>query len=50
VLKARSPSCGLGQVYDGTFTSLLVPGNGLFAALLRDNGFSVSTELDPEPT
>ncbi len=49
VLKARSPSCGLGQVYDGTFTSLLVSGNGLFSALLRDNGFSVSTELDPEP-
>ena len=48
MLKARSPSCGLGQIYDGTFTGLLVPGNGLFAALLLAHGIPVRTELDQD--
>jgi uncharacterized protein YbbK (DUF523 family) len=48
VLKARSPSCGLDQVYDGTFTGILVPGNGLFAALLLVNGIPVRTEKDQD--
>ncbi|QGY39851.1 DUF523 domain-containing protein [Pseudodesulfovibrio cashew] len=48
ILKARSPSCGTGTVYDGTFTSTRVPGNGFFAALLLENGFRVRTEEDLE--
>lgn len=44
VLKARSPSCGCGRIYDGTFTHTLVDGDGLFAALLRKKGFQIFTE------
>ncbi len=46
VLKARSPSCGSAQVYDGTFTRTLVPGDGLTAAALRAAGFDVVSEED----
>lgn len=35
VLQPRSPSCGVGTVYDGTFTGKLVPGDGVFVQLLR---------------
>ena len=44
VLKARSPSCGAGRVYDGTFTGTLRAGNGVTAALLIQNGIPVYTE------
>ncbi len=44
VLKARSPSCGCGQVYDGTFSGVLIPGDGVLAALLKQNGIAVRTE------
>lgn len=44
VLKSRSPSCGKGVVYDGTFTGKLTAGNGVAAALLMKNGFSVLDE------
>ena len=44
ILKARSPSCGCGRIYDGTFTRTLVDGDGLFAALLRKKGFQLFTE------
>lgn len=44
VLKARSPSCGCGRIYDGTFTHTLIDGDGLFAALLRKKGFQLFTE------
>ena len=43
VLKERSPSCGVGMVYDGSFTGKLVPGDGLTAALLQENGIKVLT-------
>ena len=46
ILKARSPSCGVGQVYDGSFTHSLRPGYGLWARLLREAGFSLMTEDD----
>lgn len=36
VLKARSPSCGCGVVYDGTFTSTRVNGNGVFVNRLLE--------------
>jgi len=46
IVKSRSPSCGCGHVYDGSFSSVLVPGDGLFAALLKEHGFSICTEAD----
>jgi uncharacterized protein YbbK (DUF523 family) len=46
ILKARSPSCGRGQVYDGTFSGRLVPGDGVFARRLVENGYEVRTEDD----
>ncbi|MEN6420144.1 MAG: DUF523 domain-containing protein [Clostridiaceae bacterium] len=44
ILKARSPSCGHGRIYDGTFTGKLVPGSGVTAELLEESGMSVYTE------
>ena len=44
ILKARSPSCGKGCIYDGSFTGTLVPGNGVFAKKLLDAGILVMTE------
>lgn len=41
ILQSRSPSCGARQIYDGTFTGRLIPGQGVFAGLLRENGFRV---------
>lgn len=46
VLKERSPSCGLGLIYDGTFTRTLTPGSGVTAELLRCNGVEVMGESD----
>lgn len=40
-LKAKSPSCGVGHIYDGTFSGALRPGDGVTAALLRRNGVKV---------
>ena len=37
LLKERSPACGCGEIYDGSFTARRVPGNGVAAeALLKD--------------
>lgn len=44
VLKARSPSCGCGCIYDGSFTGTLIPGDGVTAALLKQQGLQVITE------
>ena len=41
VLQSRSPSCGVKQHYDGTFTGTLTEGAGITAQLLLDNGFKV---------
>jgi uncharacterized protein YbbK (DUF523 family) len=46
VLKARSPSCGCHDVYDGTFTSSLRPGRGVTAAALAAAGVEVISEED----
>lgn len=42
-LRARSPSCGCGLVYDGSFTGTLTDGNGVFAELLLQSGVEVIT-------
>lgn len=44
VLKARSPSCGKGLVYDGSFLGKLTNGNGVFTDLLEINACPVYTE------
>ncbi len=41
LLKERSPSCGCGTVYDGTFSGTLTAGRGVTAALLEKNGVEV---------
>ena len=46
VLKARSPSCGCGEVYDGTFTHTLKGGWGVAARLLMEAGITVMDEED----
>jgi len=46
ILKAKSPSCGLGLIYDGTFSRKLIEGDGITATLLRKNGIKVMTEKD----
>lgn len=43
ILQTRSPSCGVGKIYDGTFSGTLIDGNGVFAQLLIDNGIKVIT-------
>ena len=49
VLKSKSPSCGYGQIHDGTFGGGLVPGNGIFAQMLIEAGIPVMTETDYVP-
>ncbi len=46
VLKERSPSCGRGEVYDGTFTGTLTPGDGVTAELFAASGLAVYGESD----
>ncbi len=44
ILKAKSPSCGIGQIYDGTFSGNLVPGDGVACALFKQAGIPVVDE------
>lgn len=46
ILKAKSPSCGCGRIYDGTFTGKLIDGNGLLAEALLREKIEVMTEED----
>ena len=46
VLKERSPSCGKGQIYDGTFTGTLTAGDGVTAELLTAGGIKVYGESE----
>jgi uncharacterized protein YbbK (DUF523 family) len=41
ILKSRSPTCGVKQVHDGTFSGVLVDGMGILAAALQKNGYKV---------
>lgn len=45
LLKSKSPSCGVGRIYDGTFTGTLREGDGVTAALLKRNHIAV-VEID----
>ena len=44
ILKSGSPSCGSSFVYDGTFSGIRVPGEGVTTALLRERGIAVFSE------
>lgn len=44
ILKAKSPSCGKGKIYNGEFNGGLIQGNGILAELLIENGIEVITE------
>ena len=46
VLKEGSPSCGVRCVYDGSFTSKIIPGEGITTVLLRKHGIVVRSEQD----
>ncbi len=48
ILKERSPSCGFGEIYDGSFSGKIIRGNGITAQLLYDHGIAIigETKLD----
>ncbi len=44
ILKSKSPSCGYGKIYDGTFKGILIDGNGITAEILKENGVKIFNE------
>jgi uncharacterized protein YbbK (DUF523 family) len=46
ILKQRSPSCGCGKIYDGSFTGKIIEGDGITATLLKQNGIEILTDED----
>ena len=46
ILKTHSPSCGFGNIYDGTFSHTKIKGNGIFAEMLVKEGIEVMTEKE----
>ena len=46
ILQSRSPSCGVKQIYDGTFSGTLIPGQGIFARMAEEAGFKVMDAED----
>ena len=46
LMKERSPSCGHDRIYDGSFTGTVIPGDGVAAELLKQNGVTVCGESD----
>lgn len=41
ILQSRSPSCGVNNIYDGSFTGKLIEGKGVFARILEENNIEV---------
>lgn len=41
ILQSRSPTCGVHEIYDGTFSGTLIPGQGVFAKALMERGIKV---------
>jgi len=41
ILQSRSPTCGVNEVYDGSFSGTLIPGSGVLAQTLKDEGYQV---------
>ena len=46
LLKQRSPSCGCGKIYDGSFSGRVIPGEGITAQMLRETGVRVFSDED----
>ncbi len=46
VLKEKSPSCGSKRIYDGTFSTRLIPGSGVTASLLKKEGIKIFSEQE----
>ena len=46
LLKQKSPSCGCGRIYDGTFTSNIIKGDGITTKILKENNIEIITEED----
>ena len=44
LMKAKSPSCGVGKIYDGTFSRKLTDGDGITVKLLKEHGIKVFDE------
>lgn len=44
ILKSKSPTCGCGKIYDGTFSGRLITGEGIFCTLLKNANIGVCTE------
>ncbi len=48
ILKEKSPSCGFGKIYDGTFSGTLTYGNGIAAQMLYEHGIRIYGESNVE--
>ncbi|MDR5659615.1 DUF523 domain-containing protein [Serpentinicella sp. ANB-PHB4] len=46
ILKARSPSCGIGEIYNGSFSSKLKKGDGVTTALLKQHKINIYNEIN----
>jgi len=46
LLKAKSPSCGRDFIYDGSFTGVLTPGDGVTVELLKKHGIEIISEKE----
>ena len=45
IIKSRSPSCGFDRIYDGSFSHTFCAGDGVWAEMLRAEGFALFSEL-----
>ena len=48
ILQSRSPTCGVNQIYDGSFSHIRITGSGVFAQALKDAGYQVIDVEDIE--
>lgn len=48
IMKSRSPSCGVGEIYDGSFSGKTIPGDGVASALFKLNGIEVRSAESTE--
>ncbi len=46
IIKSKSPSCGCGKIYDGTFSGKLTSGDGVFTKILKKNNIKIYSEND----
>ncbi len=48
IFKEKSPSCGSERIYDGTFSGVVVPGDGMASALLKEHGVTIIGDTQVE--